>query len=78
MELGAGLGADVPFFLTEGPALAEGIGEVDARNLGAQRITCVSVMHSELLHDGPVYSPLSVSKLSAVSSPEFREDGSAG
>ena len=45
--------------------LAEGIGEVDASNLGAQRVTSVSVMQSELLRDGPVYSPMSVSKLSA-------------
>jgi 4-diphosphocytidyl-2-C-methyl-D-erythritol kinase len=27
MELGSGLGADIPFFLSGGPALAEGIGE---------------------------------------------------
>ncbi len=27
MDIGAGLGADVPFFLAGGPALAEGIGE---------------------------------------------------
>ncbi len=45
--------------------LAEGIEEVDASNLGAQQVTCVSVMQSELLRGGPVYSPMSVSKLSA-------------
>lgn len=31
MELGAGLGSDVPFFILKGPALAKGRGEVLAR-----------------------------------------------
>ena len=43
--------------------LAEGIREIDASDMGTQRVVSVAVMQSELLRDGPVYSPLSESKL---------------
>ena len=44
--------------------LAEEIGSVDADNLGTQQVSSVVIMQSELLREGPVYSPLSVCKLS--------------
>ena len=44
--------------------LAAGIEEVDACDLGTQQVSSVVVMQSELLREGPVYSPLSVSELS--------------
>ena len=43
--------------------LAQGIEEIDARNMGSQQVASVVVMESELLREGPVYSPLSESKL---------------
>jgi 2'-5' RNA ligase len=48
-------------------ALADGIREVDASNLGAQRVTSVFLMESQLLREGPMYSPLNVSELTAAS-----------
>lgn len=44
--------------------LAAGIAAVDARDLGTQRVSSVAVMESRLQREGPVYVPLSVSKLS--------------
>jgi 2'-5' RNA ligase len=44
--------------------LAAGIRELDASDLGTQRVCGVAVMKSELLREGAVYTPLSVSKLS--------------
>ena len=44
--------------------LADEIGNVDADNLGTQQVSDVVIMQSELLRGGPVYSPLSVIKLS--------------
>ncbi|MCL5103722.1 MAG: RNA 2',3'-cyclic phosphodiesterase [Armatimonadetes bacterium] len=43
--------------------LALGIEEIDARELGSQQVLSVAVMESELSGKGPVYSPLSESKL---------------
>ena len=40
--------------------LADGIGEIDASDLGTQRVTSVTVMQSELQREGSVYSPLKV------------------
>lgn len=44
--------------------LARGIGEVDARSLGVQRVASVAVMKSELQREGPTYTPLKVTDLS--------------
>ena len=44
--------------------LAAGIEGVDACDLGTQQVSSVAVMQSELLREGPVYSPVSESKLS--------------
>ncbi len=44
--------------------LARGIGEVDARELGVQRVSSVAVMKSELRRDGPIYTSLRVINLS--------------
>ena len=41
----------------------KGIREVDAADLGTQKVESVTVMQSELLRDGPLYSPMSVIKL---------------
>jgi 2'-5' RNA ligase len=40
-----------------------GIKEINASNLGSQRVTGVAVMQSELHKEGPAYSPLSETKL---------------
>ncbi|MCE5323308.1 RNA 2',3'-cyclic phosphodiesterase [bacterium] len=40
--------------------LAEGIGNVDADNLGLQRVSGVAVMSSELGREGPAYTPISI------------------
>ena len=45
--------------------LAEGIKEVNAQDLGAQRVESVCIMQSELLREGPRYSPLCEVKLTA-------------
>jgi RNA 2',3'-cyclic 3'-phosphodiesterase len=45
----------------DGPSLerlASGINEIDASDLGSQRVSSVAVMRSELRPGGPVYSPL--------------------
>ena len=42
--------------------LAEGIGKVDAENLGIQRISGVAVMRSELSREGPTYTPIKAIK----------------
>lgn len=42
--------------------LAEGIGKVDAENLGIQRISGVAVMRSELGREGPTYTPIKAIK----------------
>ncbi|MCE5313430.1 MAG: RNA 2',3'-cyclic phosphodiesterase [Armatimonadota bacterium] len=44
-------------------ALAEGIGKVDADNLGIQRVSGVALMQSELGREGPTYTPIRVIKL---------------
>ncbi|MEN6356528.1 MAG: RNA 2',3'-cyclic phosphodiesterase [Armatimonadota bacterium] len=41
-------------------ALAEGIGKVDANNLGTQRVSGVAVMRSNLGREGPTYTPIQV------------------
>lgn len=43
---------------------AGGIEEIDASDLGSQRVESIVVMQSDLQRDGPVYSPMSKSKLS--------------
>ena len=43
--------------------LIEGMADIDADDLGVQRVDSVVVMQSELLREGPIYSPLSVTKL---------------
>lgn len=43
--------------------LARGLAEIETPDLGTQRVECVSVMQSELLREGPVYSVISESKL---------------
>lgn len=40
--------------------LAEGIGKVDADNLGSQRVSGVAVMSSELGREGPTYTPIRI------------------
>ncbi len=40
--------------------LASGIEDVDASDLGSQRVTSIAVMKSELRPGGPIYSPLKV------------------
>ncbi len=44
--------------------LAKGVAEVDARNLGVQRVSSVAVMRSDLRREGPIYTPLKVIELS--------------
>jgi hypothetical protein len=39
-------------------ALARGLGEVDASDLGTQRVLGVAVMQSELRREGSIYSPV--------------------
>ena len=43
--------------------LAQGIDEIDAGDMGVQRVTSVAVMRSDLQREGPVYSPLRVIEL---------------
>ena len=43
--------------------LAKAIEEVDASSLGTQQVESVVIMQSELMREGPVYSPLSVIEL---------------
>ena len=38
--------------------LARGIGEIDASDMGSQRVASVAVMQSDLQREGPVYSVL--------------------
>lgn len=45
------------------PGLTEGLEEIDASDLGTQRVAHVHVMESVLRPGGPSYSPLSVHKL---------------
>jgi 2'-5' RNA ligase len=44
--------------------LAKGLVEVDARNLGVQRVSSIAVMKSDLRRDGPIYTPLKIIELS--------------
>jgi len=44
--------------------LAEGIDKVDSDDLGTQQVLSVAVMQSEILREGPIYSPLKLIKLS--------------
>lgn len=43
--------------------VARSFEEIDAGDLGSQRVESIAVMQSELLREGPVYSPMSESKL---------------
>ena len=47
-------------------ALARGIQEAEAVDLGAQQVNSVAVMQSELRPDGPVYTPLETVELGAA------------
>jgi 2'-5' RNA ligase len=40
--------------------LAEGIGKIDADNVGTQRVSSVAIMRSELGREGPTYTPVKV------------------
>ncbi len=40
--------------------LAKAVEEVDASSLGTQQVKSVVIMQSELMREGPIYSPLSV------------------
>lgn len=42
---------------------SDGIEEINASDLGSQRVESIVVMQSDLQRDGPVYSPMSESKL---------------
>lgn len=45
--------------------LAEGIKEINAQDLGTQRVESVSIMQSELLRESPKYSPLGEIRLTS-------------
>lgn len=44
-------------------AFVRGIEDIDAGDLGSQRVEAITVMQSDLQREGPVYSPMSESKL---------------
>ena len=44
--------------------LARGITEIDAHDMGTQKVTSVAVMRSDLRREGPVYTPLKVIDIS--------------
>lgn len=58
MRIGAGIGADVPFFLGDGPAWASGIGERLTRISGLPRLPLVLVNPGFPLSTGTVYDAL--------------------
>jgi 4-diphosphocytidyl-2-C-methyl-D-erythritol kinase len=79
MEMGAGLGADVPFFILGRPALAEGIGEILTPVEGLYPHHIIVIYPGVAVNTGSVYKKLNLTLTRFIkihSLPEFKGEPS--